>query len=283
MQAAKVYCESSLLFLAGFFLGFYPEFAILTLIIGVLLAFIQNKGKFMSKKASFSTFHKILFCFFLLRLVLAWRQSNIWQGFFDIFGIIALILICNWLLRVRRYIKFLVFGIFFGSISIIFFSVASKLLIANQNKALEWDTNQNSIQVTRNADNLKVRAITSNSWAFQKPILQGSSRVRYQVEVKANRNFETSITFIHSDLPQGRIDNPCFVSQEWYMCSVEADLRKWDFATLGIGGFGKWNTLSPALEVRNPQLVVIVPPNSNQSFGAFLHDAFAAFCLPACF
>ena len=284
MQLISHFWIPVLLSLSGFSLGIYPEIAIVILLVGSFIGFFQNYTVFVSKLTSLKGLYFVLVLFFLIRIILAWRVSNPWYSVLECLAAIVMLLISFWLNQVNRHLKNFTSAIFLGLALLIAFNVVPRLIFAFQGGILLWVSERNLVRETQIGNVYGFQAVAPNAYVLQNTTMQGSGRIRYQVEVRAKQPFQTSIGFIQSSLTNGRTDRPCRVTTDWNLCSVEVNLPSRDWAQLGIGGFGTWNPNSPLLETRNSKLIVLEPPNvfevltdSSRILGfSFNFNAFAA-------
>jgi hypothetical protein len=261
VQPSNVFRHQLILLLGGVLFATHAEIGVLFLLISALVD-LTVKNYFCKWNFSvrgFKVFFSIVALFCFIRILLSFQTPEFWRGLLESCLVISMLIFGLWI-KNSDYKSY-----FSKSTSI---GIALLLLIIGIPRAtfiffggsLQWFHEPSLTNKTQIGDVFLFQPIADNSWVLQNSTMQGAGRVRYQFEVRAKTAFETTIGFIHSSLANGRTDNPCFVSKEWRICSVEVELSKRDSATLGIGGFGKWNTTSPTLEIRNPKIVVIVPP-----------------------
>jgi hypothetical protein len=261
VQLVSYFWIPTLLSLAGLSFGIYPEIAIIILLTGSLIAFFQTQTGFVFKLAGLKGLYSIFALFFLLRIILAWRILDPWQGLLEGVAAILMIFISFWLDQVKHHLKIFTFTIFLILALITALNIVPRLIFAFQGGTLQWVSDRSLVRETKIGDVYVFQAIIPNAWVLQNTIMQGSGRIRYQVEVRAKQPFQTSIGFIQSSLPNGRTDRPCLVKINWGWCSLEVNLSARDWTQVGIGGFGTWNPNSPALEIRDSKIIILEPPN----------------------
>lgn len=260
MQLVKYLWISTLLSFAGFTLGIYPEISVVILLIGSLIAFFQKRNTFTFILVGRNAFVFIFVFFLIVRIILAWQSSNIWHGLLESVAAVLILFSIFWLSQVRQHLKFLTFSIFASLVLIAILNITPRLAFAFQGGMLQWASDTTLVQETRIGEVSAFQAITSNAWVLQNLVMQGSGRIRYQVEVRAEAAFQTSIGVIQSTLSNGRTDRPCLVTVNWTTCFVEVNLPSRDWTQLVVGGFGTWNLDSPLLETKNAEIVVLQPP-----------------------
>jgi O-Antigen ligase len=247
----------------GFLFGIYPEIGALILVLGAFLDFfMQGNIRSLHLQIRKNTVLVILFSLFCCtRIVLGLRGSHFLQGILECVAAGSMLFFSFWLHRLKQYFKFLSSFIFLGILCMALYVVIPWLMLAFRGGLLSWIINPTLATVTEVNGISTFQPVSVNSYILQETTMQGSGRVVYQIEVRADKPFTTSIGFIQSSLPNGRVDRPCLVTSNWSYCSVEANLSFRDVALLGIGGFGTWGLTGPKIETRNPHVTVLSAPS----------------------
>ena len=261
MPLVRRYWIHCLLALSGFSLGLYPEISAAILSIATIIAYFQNRKFFASKLVNLKNFSFVFTIFLFLRILLAWRTSNFLYGVLEITAIVLMLFASFWLHQMRYRLNFFSIFLVLGLILVVVLNTAPRLIFAFQGGTLQWISDRTLVKETKVGEIFGFQAITPNSYILQNTTMQGSGRVRYQVEVRAEKPFKTSIGFIQSSLSNGRVDRSCLVTIKWTRCFVDVNLAFRSWAQLGIGGFGTWNPSSPILEIRNSRIIVLQSPN----------------------
>jgi hypothetical protein len=247
----RTWFETGLVGTTGLLFGVYPEAAIaLACICGVWGIWKYQFGWVAARDV-------FILAFGMVRVAFAIRTSTpLWQALLEAL-VLLLLPRAAWILR-------MVWGRLFG------FSVLLGLCVSVGFAAYKawvpdltvWQIiDPNRVQRQNSADFQVFRATSPDyAWITQSLGAQGPAEITYSIEVKASREHDFSLVFMHPGLPKSRLYsnyNNCRVRLEWTTCTFSEKLVKAHQLNVLFGGV--WSQDGPSLTFRRASVKASSP------------------------
>lgn len=240
-------------FILGFIFAIFPEFSIGAF---VVLAIKQSLFRGNSKLL---TNPYILISIGVLTLNQFIHDSRIHQvPFLGLMqGIFMVLLYRASIWIIEKHKVFLAYGVLCGLVMISVWAAINSWFL----EPMQWRVEPGLAVESQLRENKRFEAVaTGNAWVLQLLGMQGSGRVRYIAEFKADQPIRLIISLLQVKLENGRIDVPCSIQTDWTTCQIVTRVSARAPMLFGFGGYGLWKRGSPAIEVRKERLEIIEPP-----------------------